>query len=193
MLIIDPKDSRIATQWGQPGQCKHNPPQTLAYPNGATPMANGDILVTEIVDARISRITREGKVVWASRAPKIRYPSDAFPTEDGKQIILADFTQPGRVVIFDPATGKASWEYFHADGEAALDHPSIARELPDTGDILIVDDLHDRVIVVDRKTKKIIWQYGQKGVKGHTQGLLNYPDGVDVDVFRDWKPSTPAR
>jgi len=48
----------------------------------------------------------------------------------------------------------------------------VARELPDTGDILIVDDLHDRVIVVDRKTQEIIWQYGQKGVKGHTQGLL---------------------
>jgi PQQ-like domain len=193
VLIIDPKDSRIATQWGQPGRCKHDPPRTLAYPNGATPMANGDILVTEIVDARISRLTRDGKLLWSVRAPKIRYPSDAFPTEDGKQIILADFAKPGRVVIFDPATGKASWEYFHADGEQALDHPSIARELPDTGDILIVDDLHDRVIVVDRKTKEIIWQYGQMGVKGHKPGLLNYPDGVDIDVFRDWKSSTPPR
>ena len=64
---------------------------------------------------------------------------------------------------------------------------SIARELPDTGDILIVDDLHDRVIVVDRKTKQIIWQYGQMGKKGYTAGLLNYPDGVDIDVFRDWR------
>ncbi|MGZ5722300.1 MAG: outer membrane protein assembly factor BamB family protein, partial [Caldimonas sp.] len=143
VLIIDPKDNRIATQWGRPGQCKHNPPQTLAYPNGATPMANGDILVSEIVDARITRITREGKVVWSKSAPHVRYPSDAFPTEDGKQVILADFSKPGRVVIFDPATGKVTWEYFHADGDKALDHPSIARELPDTGDILIVDDLHD--------------------------------------------------
>jgi outer membrane protein assembly factor BamB len=193
VLIIDPKDNRIVTQWGRPGQCKHNPPQTLAYPNGATPMANGDILVTEIVDARISRITREGRVLWSARAPNIRYPSDAFATEDGKQIILADFAKPGRVVIFDPASGKASWEYFHADGDKALDHPSIARELPDTGDILIVDDLHDRVIVVDRKTKEIIWQYGQMGVKGYKPGLLNYPDGVDIDVFRDWRASVPPR
>jgi outer membrane protein assembly factor BamB len=193
VLIIDPKDNHIVTQWGQPGQCKHDPPRTLAFPNGATPMANGDILVSEIVDSQISRITREGKVLWTKRAPKIRYPSDAFPTEDGRQVIVADFSKPGRVVIFDPATGKLTWEYFHAEGEGALDHPSIARELPDTGDILIVDDLHDRVIVVDRKTKAIIWQYGQLGVKGHTPGLLNYPDGVDIDVFRDWKASAPPR
>ena len=53
--------------------------------------------------------------------------------------------------------------------------------------MLIVDDLHDRVIVVDRKTKEIIWQYGVLGVKGHKPGYLNYPDGVDIDVYRDWR------
>jgi DNA-binding beta-propeller fold protein YncE len=193
VLIIDPKDNRITTQWGEPGKCKHDPPHRLGYPNGATPMDNGDILVTEITDARVSRITREGKLVWSVRAPHVRYPSDAFPTVDGKQVILADFSKPGRVVVFDPATGKPTWEYFHTEGDRMLDHPSIARELPDTGDILIVDDLHDRVLVVDRQTQQIIWQYGVTGVKGHTPGKLNYPDGVDIDVFRDWKAGLPPR
>ena len=187
VLIIDPKDSTIATQWGEPGKCKHNPPHQLAHPNGVTPMSNGDILVSEITGAWISRITRAGKVVWSVPAPHVRYPSDAFPTEDGKQVIVADFSKPGRVVIFDPATGKPTWEYFPADGDKMLDPPSLARELPDTGDVLIVDDLNDRVIVVDRKTKETIWQYGVKNVKGHLPGYLNYPDGVDIDVFRDWK------
>ncbi len=187
VLIIDPATNQVITQWGTPGKCKHNPPNELAHPNGATPMENGDILVTEISDAWISRITREGKVLWSVKAPNIRYPSDAFPTVDGKQVIVADFWKPGRVVIFDPATRKITWEYFFKDGDKALDHSSIARELPDTGDILIVDDLNDRVIVVDRKTKDIIWQYGEKGKKGFKPGLLNYPDGVDLDVFRDWK------
>jgi outer membrane protein assembly factor BamB len=188
VLIIEPKDSTISTQWGTVGQCKHNPPQQLAHPNGATPMENGDILVSEITDAWISRITRAGKVLWSVRAPHIRYPSDAFPTVDGKQVIVADFSKPGRVVIFDPATGKPTWEYA-PEGDKMLDHPSIARELPDTGDVLIVDDLQDRVIVVDRKTKEVIWQYGEKNVKGYKPGYLNYPDGVDIDVFRDWKPA----
>jgi DNA-binding beta-propeller fold protein YncE len=187
VLIIDPKTDAVVTQWGTPGKCKHNPPTELGHPNGATPMENGDILITEISEAWISRITRDNKVVWSVKAPNIRYPSDAFPTVDGTQIIVADFWKPGRVVIFDPATRKVSWEYFVKDGEGMLDHSSIARELPDTGDILVVDDLNDRVIVIDRKTKAIIWQYGEKGKKGFAPGLLHYPDGVDIDVFRDWK------
>jgi DNA-binding beta-propeller fold protein YncE len=192
ILIIDPPTSTISTQWGLPGKCNHKPPQELAFPNGATPMDNGDILVSEISGSWISRITRDSKVLWSVQAPHIRYPSDAFPTVDGKQVIVADFVKPGRVVIFDPTTGKPTWEYFRKDGEGALDHPSIARELPDTGDVLIVDDLHDRVIVVDRKTQDIIWQYGTKGTKGHAPGFLNYPDGVDIDVFRDWKSARKA-
>jgi len=191
VLIVDPKDSSIKTQWGQPGHCKHQPPQYLGHPNGATPMDNGDILVTEISEAWVSRITRAGQLLWSVRAPHVRYPSDTFPTVDGKQLIVADFSKPGRVVIFDPASGKPSWEYFVREGEGMLDHPSIARELPDTGDVLVVDDLHDRVIVLDRQTKAIIWQYGVKGVKGHLPGYLNYPDGVDLDLFRDWRVAKP--
>ena len=187
VLIVDPKDSRITTQWGQPGQCRHDPPHRLAYPNGATPMDNGDILVSEISGSRISRITRAGQVLWTRVAPDVRYPSDAFPTVDGKQVIVADFSKPGRVVIFDPATGRKTWEYFVKDGEGALDHPSLARELPDTGDIIVADDLHDRVVVIDRNTKAIIWQYGVMGVKGYKPGYLNYPDGFDLDVYRDWR------
>ncbi len=187
IIIVDPKTDKITTEWGTPGKCRHNPPHELAHPNGATPLENGDILVTEISDAWISRVTREGKVLWSVKAPNIRYPSDAFLTVDGKQVIVADFWKPGRVVIFEPETRKVTWEYFVKEGEWMLDHSSIARELPDTHDIFIVDDLHDRVMVVDRVTKKVIWQYGEKLVKGHKPGYLFYPDGFDIDVFRDWK------
>jgi DNA-binding beta-propeller fold protein YncE len=187
VLIIDPADNSISTQWGTPGKCNHKPPQQLSHPNGATPMENGDILITEIGDSQLSRFTRAGEVVWSYKVPHLHYPSDAFPTVDGKQVIVADFWKPGRVLIFDPATQQITWEYVIASGDRVLDHPSIARELPDTGDILIVDDLNDRVMVIDRQTKEVIWEYGQKGKKGYLPGLLHYPDGVDIDVFRDWK------
>jgi len=187
VIIVDPKTNQITTQWGTPGKCSHQPPLQLAHPNGATPMENGDILLTEITGSQLTRITREGKVIWSMKVPAVHYPSDAFPTVDGKQVIVADFWKPGKVVIVDPQTKKVTWEYFFKEGEQMLDHSSIARELPGTGDILIVDDLHDRVIVVDRQSKQIIWQYGEVGKKGHTLGLLNYPDGVDIDVFRDWR------
>ena len=61
------------------------------------------------------------------------------------------------------------------------------RQADATGDVIIVDDLRDRVIVVDRKTKEIIWQYGVTNTKGHRPGYLNYPDGLDLDLYRDWR------
>jgi len=186
--FIDPKTSTVIGQWGQDRVCRHDPPRTLVYPNGSTPLDNGDILVTEITDAWISRITRDGKVVWSVKAPGVRYPSDAFPTRDG-QIVVADFSKPGRVVIFDPTTGKRTWEYFEKSGERMLDHPSLALELP-TGDIVVNDDARHRVIVIDRATKAIVWQYGVTDVPGHKPGYLNFPDGMDVDVYRDWKAAT---
>ena len=189
VVIIDPATRSIVTQWGTTGRahCYHKPPVALGSPNGATPMDGGDILVSEIRGAWITRITRAGKVVWDMRAPHISYPSDAFPTVDGKQVIVADFVKPGGVVIFDPATRKVTWEYRVATGEGMLDHPSLARELPETGDILIADDLRHRVIVVDRATRKILWQYGVTDTPGHAPGYLYYPDGFDIDVFRDWR------
>jgi DNA-binding beta-propeller fold protein YncE len=183
--FIDPETSKVIGQWGKEGTCRHDPPRTLAYPNGSTPLDNGDILVTEITDAWISRITRDGTLVWSVRAPHVRYPSDAFPTRDG-QVVVADFSKPGRVVVFDPKTGKATWEYFERSGERMLDHPSLALELP-TGDIIVTDDARHRVIVIDRATKAIVWQYGVTDVAGHVPGYLFFPDGMDIDLFRDWK------
>jgi len=197
VLIIDPAKSEIATEWGKAGDnknnCRHDPPRFLGYPNGVTPYSNGDILVTEIRDAWITRIKRDGTVVWSVRAPGVRYPSDAFPTVDEQHVIVADFWKPGRVVIFDPATRKILWQYDGKSAEQMIDHPSLARELPDTGDIIVVDDLRERIIVIDRKTKDIIWQYGVTGAKGHQPGYLNYPDGLDIDVFRDWKGALAKR
>jgi hypothetical protein len=46
--------------------------------------------------------------------------------------------------------------------------------------------------VIDRRTKAIIWQYGVTDRKGHAPGYLNYPDGFDIDVFRDWKGVMPV-
>jgi outer membrane protein assembly factor BamB len=189
--FIDPKTSTIVGQWGKEGTCKHDPPRFLAYPNGTTPLDNGDILVTEISGSWISRIARDGTVVWSRPAPHVRYPSDAFPTRDGK-VIVADFSKPGRVVIFDPKTGRIDWEYFEKSGERMLDHPSLALELPN-GNVVLNDDARHRVLVIDRATKAIVWQYGVTDTPGHAPGYLFWPDGMDIDVFHDWKAAPVAR
>jgi hypothetical protein len=187
ILIIDPKDNSIATQWGTPGKCRHNPPQELGHPNGATPLDNGDILVTEISGSWISRITRQGQVLWSVQGAQHPLSVGCLHDRGWQAGDRRRFLETRRVVIFDPATRKISWEYFVRNGEGMLDHSSIARELPDTGDIFVVDDLRDRVMVIDRKSKEIIWQYGVTDTKGHKPGYLFYPDGFDIDVFRDWK------
>ena len=189
IMFIDVEKSQLTQQWGKPGTCRHDPPRALDLPNGVTPLDGGDMLVTEIPGAWITRMTRDGKVVWSRPAPHVRYPSDAYPTRDG-QVIVADYSKPGGVVIFDPATGKVTWEYRVRHGEAMLNHPSLAMELPN-GDVVLNDDWRNRVLVIDRQSKRIIWQYGQTDRPGHAPGALFYPDGLDIDVFHDWKATRP--
>lgn len=196
VLFIDKETSSIKTQWGKTGpkgvawsrnaNCRHDPPNFLGLPNGATELDNGDILLTEITGAWVSQLTREGKVVWATKAFGMHYPSDAMPTHDG-QVIVADYSKPGRVIIFDPKQHKVTWDYAVKTGEGMLNHPSLAQELPN-GDVILNDDYRHRVIVIDRQTKQIIWQYGETDHAGNGPGQLNNPDGIDIDVFRDWHP-----
>ena len=185
IVFIDPERREVIDQWGKPGACRHDPPRRLDLPNGSTPLPGGDILVTEIRGAWISRITRDGKLVWTAQAPNVRYPSDAFPARGG-QVIVTDYSKPGRIVIFDPKTKRATWEYAEKNGDAMLDHPSLAIELPN-GNVVANDDRRHRVVVIDRKTRTIVWQYGVTDTPGHAPGYLNEPDGVDLDVFRDWR------
>jgi hypothetical protein len=46
------------------------------------------------------------------------------------------------------------------------------------GDVLLTDDYNDRVIVVDPRSDRIVWQYGHNGVAGSGPGYLNNPDGL---------------
>lgn len=45
---------------------------------------------------------------------------------------------------------------------------------------LLNDDWNDRVIVVNPRTNKVVWQYGVTGVPGSAPGYLFKPDGVDL-------------
>jgi DNA-binding beta-propeller fold protein YncE len=191
IMFIDREKAELKEQWGKPGNCRHDPPNFVDLPNGVTPMPDGDILITEIRGSWITRITRAGKVVWSLQAPGVQYPSDAYPTQDG-QVIMADYSKPGQVVIIDPATKKVTWQYKVKSGDKALNHPSLALELPN-GNVIVNDDWRNRVLVIDRKTKQIVWQYGITDKAGHAPGLLFYPDGMDIDIFHDWKAVLGAK
>ena len=70
------------------------------------------------------------------------------------------------------------WRYGPSSGPGQLDHPSLAVTLPG-GLIAVSDDYHDRVVLIDPHTRKIVWQYGHTGVAGSAPGYLNTPDGLD--------------
>jgi hypothetical protein len=157
------------------GSCAHDPPRGLASPNGDTPLPGGGLLVTEI-GGWIDRLAADGRLLWSMRAP-VSYPSDAQLLPDGR-VLVASFTSPGKIVIVDRA-GRVDWSFGTASGPDYLDKPSLAVRWPN-GMIAANDDYNHRVIVIDPRTKRIVWQYGHTAVSGTAPGYLNKPDGIDL-------------
>jgi hypothetical protein len=167
--------TRIIRQFGTEWACSHQPPGEFGEPNGAFPLRDGNFLITEIVGDWVDEMSLDGHVSWSVNPPGVSYPSDANEVSPGRYIV-ADYTYPGQVVIFS-RTGHVLWRFRPA--AAALNHPSLALPLPN-GNILVNDDYNDRVIVISRKTNRIVWQYGHYGVPGRGAGYLANPDGVDM-------------
>jgi hypothetical protein len=173
--ILFIRNHRIVRQIGRTDACVHDPPRTLGAVNGDTPLPDGGVLVSEINGSWIDDFSRSGRLVYSFQAP-VSYPSDPQPLSRGR-ILLADYADPGAVVILD-RHGKVLWRYGPASGWGALDHPSLAIMLPN-GDIAINDDYNDRVVIVDPRKRRIVWQYGHLARPGRGGGFLRTPDGMD--------------
>jgi hypothetical protein len=173
--ILFIRKRRIVRQIGETGVCVHNPPRTIGAVNGDTPLADGGVLVSEINGSWIDNFSKTGKLRWSFQAP-VSYPSDPQPLSGGR-ILLADYALPGAVVIVN-RHGTILWRYGPTSGWGELDHPSLAFMLPN-GDIAINDDYNDRVVIVDPRKNRIVWQYGHRGTPGRGRGYLNTPDGMD--------------
>lgn len=156
--------------------CRHAPPQRWGSPNGAFPMLNGHYLVTEINGDWVDELDLNGTVSWSAHPPGVAYPSDSNEISPGLYLTV-DYSNPGQVVTFD-RTGRKVWS-FSGTGRDTLNHPSLALPLPN-GDIVLNDDYNHRVIVIDPRTNKIVWQYGVTGKSGTAPGYLNNPDGIDL-------------
>jgi hypothetical protein len=178
-VIFISHSHQIVRQYGTTGVCNHAPPRELGAVNGATPLADGGTLVSEITGSWIDDIGPNGNLRWTVQAP-VSYPSDPQLLGPGR-ILLADYASPGHVLIMT-SRGKVIWRYGPASGPGRLDHPSLATRLA-PGLIAITDDYNDRVIVVDVHTRKIVWQYGHTRVPGAGPGYLSTPDGLDLLPF----------
>ncbi|HZS30546.1 MAG TPA: hypothetical protein VFA37_04760 [Gaiellaceae bacterium] len=173
--ILFIRHRRIVRQIGRTDVCVHNPPRTLGAVNGDTPLPDGGVLVSEINGSWIDNFSKTGKLRSAFQAP-VSYPSDPQPLSGGR-ILLADYAYPGAVVILN-RRGHVLWRYGPSAGWGELNHPSLAIMLPN-GDIAVNDDYNDRVVIVDPKKNRIVWDYGHLRSPGTRHGFLNTPDGMD--------------
>ncbi len=176
VLVIRPPAHAPLRQLGVTGDCEHQAGVVYGSPNGAFPMSNGDTAITEINGDWLDIVTPHGRAVAATHPPGFTYPSDTNEVAPGL-FLSADYTDPGALETFT-TDGQLRWRY-EPTGSEALDQPSLALPLPN-GDILANDDKNDRVIVVDPRTNKVVWQYGHTHVAGSREGFLSNPDGVDL-------------
>ena len=188
ILFISPQ-GQVISQIGN-GADVHNPPTSIAYPNGDTPLDNGDLLVSEINGSWIDEYTQAGRLVWTVQMPTVNYPSD--PQQLGSDLyLMTDYNPPGegRVLEFN-RQGHVSWIYDALSGDAMLKKPSLAERLPN-GLIMINDDYRNRVVVIDPTTYSIVWQYGITDASGTTPGMLSIPDGFDNLLPNGTSPTHP--
>ncbi len=176
LVELRPPAHAPARTLGTTGMCSHDPPRAFASPNGAFPIRGGGSVVTEISGDWIDVLSPAGKLLHEAHPPGFSYPSDTNEVRPGL-FVSADYADPGAVETFDTA-GRLRWR-FAPRGSAALNKPSLATPLPN-GDFLVNDDFNDRVIVVDPRRSRIVWQYGHMGRPGTRPGYLNTPDGVDL-------------
>jgi len=162
VLFVRPGTTTPPAQLGTTGSCRHQPPTHLGSPNGAFPMRDGRYLVTEINGDWVNAMSLNGLVGWSTHPPGVAYPSDTNEISPGRYLSV-DYSTPGQIIIFD-RTGKALWRY-RPTGAARLNKPSLALPLPN-GDVFATDDANHRIIVVDPRTNRVVWQYGHKGTLG---------------------------
>lgn len=178
LLRLRPPSHQPAQMLGSPAQgCIHDPPRAWGSPNGAFPLQGGGVLVTEINGAWVDALSPTGRLLWSTHPPGVSYPSDSNEVRPGLYVTVG-WQSPGIVETFDRA-GRLHWRYSPRAGAAPLDHPSLAEPLPN-GDFLLTDDFNNRVIVIDPRTNRVVWQYGHTGVPGRAPGYLSRPDGVDL-------------
>ncbi len=186
VLIINPNDT-IAHQIGTTGTCQHNPPTSIGTPNGDTPLANGNFLISEINGSWVSEYTPTSKLVWTVQLP-ISYPSD--PQQLGPDLyLIADYATPGAIVEFNQA-GQVLYRYQPTTGPGMLNQPSLVERLP-SGVFMANDDHNDRMVAIDPATRAVVWQYGHTGQPGTAPGYLYKPDGFDILTPQGTTPTHP--
>jgi DNA-binding beta-propeller fold protein YncE len=146
----------------------HGCPQSVLAGDGALVVTlRNPAGIAILAGTRLRRIPLRG----------LRAPSDAVAFGAG-EVVVAQRTNPGRVLEID-RTGAIRWSYGPRSGPGRLDRPALASVLPD-GDVLVVDTGNDRVLVIDPRSERIVWQYGHEGAGVSRPGFLDHPTSATL-------------
>jgi hypothetical protein len=188
VLFINPSNDAIVGQIGTTGSCVHRPPTSLGSPNGDTPLADGNVLISEVNGSWVSEYTPQGRLVWTVRLP-IGYPSD--PQQVGPDLyIVSDYSHPGGFVEFT-REGAVVYRYQVSSGQGEMNQPSLTEVLP-SGVYMSNDDYRHRMVAIDPSTQALVWQYGVTDQPGTAPGMLNIPDGFDLLMSNGTTPTHTA-
>ena len=194
VIVLREPAHHVARQFGKTGSCTHAPPTTYASPGSAFPLSNGGVVITETSGDMVDLLNAAGKLTKSLPVPGFTLPSDTNEVKPGV-LISVDHTHPGAIEIFN-TKGTRLWSYKVKHGPGELFLPSFASVLPN-GDVLVGDDYNDRVIVIDRQTKKIVWQYGHMGIPSGRKGYLDVPVGLDLvhprSLLDSFETASPPR
>ncbi len=172
----------------------------LAHASGGGFNDPGNILISDQFNNRVIEVDRSKHIVWSfgSNNPSLCNPgpgtiiglNDAERLSGGLTLLAgtgipagADPLLPAgcvdnRVIVVNQA-GNIVWQYGQAgvtgSGPNQLNVPVFAIQLPDHT-IAIVDQGNNRVIVVDKNSKNIVWMYGPAS----GPGALNNPNSVEL-------------
>lgn len=194
VLFISLKTKAVLSQIGTNGVCVHNPNVSLGYPNGDTPLYDGNVLISEIIGSWVSEYTPQGKMVWTTHLP-ISYPSDpqqlgASPGNNPNKYLIADYSNPGAILTFN-RQGQVLSRYQPTSGPGRLNEPSLVELLP-SGVYMANDDHRDRMVAIDPTTQALVWQYGTSDQPGTSVGMLHKPDGFDLLLNNNTTPTHGA-
>jgi outer membrane protein assembly factor BamB len=152
---------------------------------------NGDIMMSNSNGMLIQELDRTShEVVWQYGVLNQQYcnrclhqPKKAYLISDGHEVLVTDANNR-RIIIIDKATKQIIWEYGHKaemrDAVGYLKGNRFAMPLDATASrILISDTLTKRIMIVDRATKTIQWQWTDTDSKW-LQNVFPTPEGTFV-------------
>jgi putative pyrroloquinoline-quinone binding quinoprotein len=158
------------------------PPVTTPAPPAASSLPWGsrepnkylpdDVLIADAANNRILLVTPDKRIVWqmpeAGRPSPLRDDDDVFFGPHWDEIITNE-EDHHRISIIDFKTRKIVWSYGHPGVPGAapgfLNTPDDAFLYDRDGGLITAADIkNQRIVFIDRGTKRIVKQYGHTGV-----------------------------